>query len=262
MIAQRTRRIGWMLAASGLFLGVTAAPSLRGDEPPSRLGRLFRMPGASKAGNAPPVGKGAATPSYGEPVGKLSAATSRPGATAFSPPLSSFPPTPSAATGAAGSRLVPQPRVSRSVTESDPLVSRISIGRADDGKQFCMFIQVFADGTVLDSEGVHKVGAESLRPIAQVISSGELAKLRGHCGGPASDFIEQVHVVAYDRYLGRLRANSFSHSGNPQGCDPSVKELNAAIDALQAKLAGPATASPASPSPHAEAMPIGISPGA
>ena len=41
--------------------------------------------------------------------------------------------------------------------------------------------------------------------------------LRGHCGAPATDYVESVHVIVYERSLGRLRANAFSYSGNPQG---------------------------------------------
>ena len=242
MRSYKARRVGMMVTASGLFLGAALSPSFGGDEP-GRFGRLFRGGGASRPNDAPPVGKpSTAPPSYGEAVGRT--ATPQPVPSSFGTPSLSAMPNPGS-----GSRIVAQPRVSQSATESDPLVTRVSIGRADDGKQFCMFIQVFADGTVLDSEGVHKVGADSLRPIAQVIASGELAKLKGHCGGPSSDFIEQVHTVVYDRYLGRLRANNFSHSGNTQGCDASVQELNSAIDALQAKLAGPAQVAPTATSP-------------
>src|SRR5205823_3436845 len=123
---------------------------------------------------------------------------------------------------------------------------------------------VFADGTVLDSEGVHRAGPEALRPLVEAIQAAEASRLRGHCGGPPTDFVEQVHVVVYDRVLGRLRANAFSYSGNPQGCDPSVRQLQAAIEAFQARLGGPkaASASPAaSPSPVADdPTPIRLSP--
>jgi len=145
--------------------------------------------------------------------------------------------------------------VNKAVTEADPLVTRVSIGRSDDGKQFCMFVQVFADGTILDSEGGHHVGATHLRPIAELLQSGDLAKLSGHCGGPASDFIEQVHVVAYDRYRGKLRATTFSHSGNTQGCDPAVRKLGEAIDALQMKLAGSPQPQPTSAAGNAPPIP-------
>jgi hypothetical protein len=262
MVTQRTRRIGMTLAASGILLGVVAAPSLRGDEPQNRLGRLFRLGGpSSKASDPGSIGKTSSSmaKSSDSPIeGDAPVATPGLGSSSLT---SHAPATPGAPGGA--NRIVPQARVNRAVTEADPLVTRVSLVRGDDGKLLCMFLQVFADGTVMDGEGVHRVGADSLRPIALVIQSGELDKLRGHCGGPAADFVDQVQVITYDRYRGRLRATSFSHSGNPQGCDPSVKTLNAALDALQAKLAGPPASSPGQPAPAAApraARPIGLTP--
>ncbi len=261
MVTHRTRRIGMTLAASGILLGVVAAPSLRGDEPQNRLGRLFRLGGAaSKSADPGSIGKTtSASKSSDSPIeGDAPIATQGPGSSSSSSTSHALA-TPAAAGGA--NRIMPQPRVNRAVTEADPLVTRISLVRGDDGKLLCMFMQVFADGTVMDGEGVHRVGADSLRPIALVIQSGELDKLRGHCGGPAADFVEQVRVITYDRYRGRLRATSFSHSGNPQGCDPSVKTLNAALDALQAKLAMPAASSSGQPAASARAArPIGLTP--
>ena len=67
-----------------------------------------------------------------------------------------------------------------------------------------MFLQVFADGTVIDSEGVHRLRAADLKPIMELVQSGELTRTRGHCGAPATDFIEYVNVVIYERRLGRL----------------------------------------------------------
>ena len=82
---------------------------------------------------------------------------------------------------------------------SDP----IRAGRSNDGSQFGMFLQVFADGTVVDSEGVHHLRAADLRSIVDSVQSGELYRVRGHCGAPSTDFIEYVHVVIYERRLGR-----------------------------------------------------------
>lgn len=228
MAALTTKRVGIALALSGSLIGSTAAWSFGDDTP--RLGRLFRLGGNARPTDASTIGK--------------------PNSTAVAPDSPPRPFSPNAAYGnpsahsgdgntTAGSRIKPQARVSRAVTESEPLISRVSIGRSDDGKQFCMFIEIFADGTILDSEGVHHVGPEHLRGISQILQSGELAKLKGHCGGPAADFIEQHHMVSYDRFHGRLRATPFSYSGNPQGCDPSVKKMNDAIDAIQMKLSGP-----------------------
>ena len=138
--------------------------------------------------------------------------------------------------------------MSRAATEADPLVTRVSLGRSDDGTQFGMFLQVFADGTVLDSEGTHHVDSQTLRPLIEAIQSSDLTRLKGHCGAPATDFIEQVHVVVYERNLGRLRATSFSYSGNPQGCDHVVRHLHATLEALQAKISRPGRP-PRRPSP-------------
>ena len=133
-------------------------------------------------------------------------------------------------------RLAPRPRVSPAVTTADPVLTRFALGRSNDGSQFGMFLQVFADGTVIDSEGVHHLRAADLRPIVDAVQSGELYRLRGHCGAPSTDFIEYVHVVIYERRLGRLNAHSFSYSGNTQGCDQSIRQLHTVLENLQAKL--------------------------
>jgi hypothetical protein len=99
-----------------------------------------------------------------------------------------------------------------------------------------MFLQIFADGTVIDSEGVHHIRAADLRPIVAAVSSGELYRVRGHCGAPSTDFVDYVHVVIYERRLGRLTANSFSYSGSTQGCDQAIRHLHTTIENLQAKL--------------------------
>ena len=77
------------------------------------------------------------------------------------------------------------------------------------------------------------MAATTLKPVSDALQAGELYRLKGHCGGPATDYVEQVHVVVFERTLGRLRANSFSYSGNPQGCDHTVRHLHAALDGLQ-----------------------------
>ena len=52
---------------------------------------------------------------------------------------------------------------SRPLTEADPVVTRVALGRSNDGTQFGMFLQIYADGTVIDSEGVHHLGREAIR---------------------------------------------------------------------------------------------------
>jgi hypothetical protein len=159
---------------------------------------------------------------------------------------------------APGQRLAPQPRVSSAITTADPVLTRFALGRSNDGSQFGMFLQVFADGTVVDSDGVHHLRPADLRPIMDAVQSGELYRLKGHCGTPATDFIEYVHIVVYEHRLGRLMAHSFSYSGNPQGCDHAIRRIHTALENLQAKLSRqPAVAAPAV---SASPVPFGNSP--
>lgn len=200
--------LGTALIAPALLMVALGEKPGRGDEP-GRLGRFFR--------SAPTTSNPVSTP----PLQELVRST---------PPASM----------SAQPRLVPQPRVSRAITDSDPLLTRISLARADGGAQFGMFLQVYADGTVIDSEGVHQLGREGVRDVLRALESAELYRLKGHCGGPSTDFVEQVQMVVYERSFGRLRSNFFSFSGNTQGCDASVQRLQSALDTLQTKLSRPA----------------------
>ena len=178
MVLHRARRPGMVMAAASLVLGVIAAPSIRGEEP-GRLGRLFRigapsrgrafLRGEAKAGEKPDVRRDLSAP----PRRSLPLYPGSPDPPA--PPLSG-------ATESAGSRIKPQPRVNRAITEAEPLVTRISIGRTDDGKQFCMFVQIFADGTVLDSDGVHRVGPSTCGPSPRSSSRANWPSSRGTAG--------------------------------------------------------------------------------
>ncbi len=227
-----------LIAAALWFAGSTPRPTRADEPPPSRLGRLFRLGGGPVAPSNPsPAPRPLAPDLLGPPADV--------GAPPPSPPTTTTGSAPAPATG--GARLVPQPRVSRPATESDPLLTRVAIGRSDNGSQFGMFLQVYADGTVLDGEGTHRVGREALRPLVEAIQATDAYRQKGHCGGAPTDFTEQVHVVVYDRVLGRLRANAFSYSGNTQGCDPGIKTLQTAIEAFQNKLSG-ATPAPNAPS--------------
>jgi hypothetical protein len=105
-----------------------------------------------------------------------------------------------------------------------------------------MFLQIFADGTVIDSDGVHKLGAADLRPIAELIQGGELTRVRGHCSSPSADFVEYVQVVIFERRMGRLQAHSLSYSGNPQGCDHALRQLHTLMESVQARLSRQTTA--------------------
>jgi hypothetical protein len=144
------------------------------------------------------------------------------------------------------------------VTSADPLLLRFALGRSNDGSQFGMFLQVFTDGTVIDSEGVHRLRNGDLKQVIAAASSAELYRIKGHCGAPATDFIEYVHIVVFERRMGRLMAHSFSYSGNPQGCDHAIHRLHAALENLQVKLSGaPITSAPGGPT---STLPLGSAP--
>jgi len=146
------------------------------------------------------------------------------------------------------------------VTSADPLLTRLAVGRSNDGSQFGMLMQVFADGTVIDSEGVHHLRPGDLKPIAESVQSGDLLRIKGHCGAPATDFIEYVHIVVYERRFGRLSANSFSYSGNAQGCDHSIHHLHTVLENLQAKLSRPPVMNNPGPGISTAPAPLGTPP--
>jgi hypothetical protein len=216
-----------VLGATVVVFGLMSASATRqasyGDEP-STLGRFFRF------------GRNSSAPTPNSPPPAQASPTSEPAAFPYSDVGAGS----TAAPTAASPRLVPQPRVSRPATEADPILTRITLTRSSDGKQFGMALQIYADGTVIDSEGVHRVGPRDLKPVTDALAMTELYRLKGHCGSPATDYIEQVYIVVYERNLGRLRANAFSYSGNPQGCEHAVRHLHTALETLQMKLAQPA----------------------
>jgi hypothetical protein len=231
------RRSGRLILGMPLLWIATLIPCQgAGDQPgSSRLGRLFRF-GSSSASNSNSSSSPASPPQATSPTDSVPTA---PSSSPLPLPETSTPlvsPGPTVTP-----RIIAQPRVTQSITESDPIVTRITLNRSDDGRQFGMFLQVYADGTVIDSEGVHQVGQDALKPIVEVLQSGELSRPKSHCGAPATDYIESVQVIVYERSLGRLRANSFSYSGNPQGCDNAIRHLHAALEGLQAKLIQPVT---------------------
>jgi hypothetical protein len=270
----KTLRDAGRIASCFLLIGLAAHPS-QADEPQGggRFGRLFRFGGAGSASTA---SSGASTPQPGHnhdtPATIKPATTTMSPSTAYAtPPSPSIPPstppsTPDFSAHEGAGRIAPQPRVSRPPTEADPLVTRVAICRSTDGSHFASFLQVFADGTVLDGSGVHRVGGDLMKPIVDTLHQGDLYRLKGHCGTPSADFVESVHLVIYERTYGKLRASSFSYSGNPQGCDPAVRKLHTAIEALEVKLNSPtstvppvstATAAPAlAPTPHQPGGPV------
>jgi hypothetical protein len=136
------------------------------------------------------------------------------------------------------SRITPRTNYSGPVTEADPILTRVGIGRADSGSTFGLFLQIYADGTVIDSEGVHRLPTSQIRQIVNVIRGHDFSRIKGHCGQPSADFVENVQMIVYDRSLGRLRAHAFSYAGNPEGCDPSVAHLHKAVEDLVLTMAG------------------------
>ncbi len=247
-------------ALAGLaLLVVFANPAPRpclGDEPgPGRLGlgRLFRFGGGSNGNGNGNGGSGSSitgVPPASDP-GTLSPGGVPTGPASYPQPVNpppgseilglpgpeTVPPAP----GGPAPRIIPRSRVVHTVTDADPIITRVTLNRSDNGNAFGMFLQVYADGTVLDSEGVHHVSQEALRPLIEALQAGDLYRQKGFCGSPATDYLESVHVVVYERSLGRLRANSFSYSGNPQGCDNAVLRLHSVLDNLQGQLSRPAS---------------------
>jgi hypothetical protein len=202
------------------------------------FGRLFRS-GSSSSGssssNSPsslPYGSG------GNFVPPSSSSTSSPASTSSFGHAPEGPSTPNviSPSSAPAQRVAPKPRVTPAVTTSDPLLTRFALARSNDGAQFGMSLQVFADGTVLDSEGIHYLRPADMKPILDLVQSGDLGRLHGHCGAPSTDYTEYVQIVAFERRLGRLMANQFSYSGNPQGCDHAIRHLHTVLENLQAKI--------------------------
>ena len=165
------------------------------------------------------------------------------------------------------------------ITEADPILTRVGIGKSDSGSKFALFVQIYADGTVIDSEGVHRVPVSQIKQILAVIRGHDFSKIRGHCGQPSADFIENVQMVVYDRSMGRLRAHAFSYAGSPEGCDPSVAHLHKAVEELIMQMAtgrpadsftttaAPASAIPSSPTGNfstvvesAQPVPVQVAP--
>jgi hypothetical protein len=248
------------VVAPGVLLMTLGVCTLRADDP-GFFGRLFRL------GNPPPSNSAASSPNQSTslpysrnsesssgvaplgPAGSSGSSNYSNGggfnAPPVTPPIPSNGPTP---------RLTPKPRVSAPVTTADPVLTRFALGRSNDGSQFGMSLQIFSDGTVIDSEGVHRMRGSDLRPIFEAVQSGEIYRLRGHCGAPSTDFTEYVHIIVYERRMGRLMAHSFSYSGNPQGCDHVVKHLHAALEGLQVKL----SRQPMTNNPAASAAPVSL----
>ena len=61
---------------------------------------------------------------------------------------------------------------------------------------------------------------------------------RDTAAAPPPTSSSRSRSIVYERSLGRLRANAFSYSGNPQGCDHAIRHLHGTLDDLQAKIVG------------------------
>jgi hypothetical protein len=235
-----TRGLGKYAMGAALLVTWTGTVAAGGDDSGSGLlGRLFKFGGGSSSNGqaSQPLQSQPSLPYGGTYGNALPPGGSSSGPSTALPTFGGLPQTPPLPSDSGpAQRVSPRPRVSTAVTTADPVLTRFALGRSNDGSSFGMFMQIFADGTVVDSEGVHHVRAPDLKPVLDAVQSGELYRLRGHCGAPSTDFIEYVHLVVYERRFGRLQANSFSYSGNPQGCDHIVRHLHAALENLQAKL--------------------------
>lgn len=249
------RRIWWAVLAGGSILAVFALSTTtsRGQEP-GPLGRLFRLGKSSKpdASSGSDANKSYASTLRSQGMILPEASSSGGGGGSAAPAIDSSAP---------GQKLVPRPRTSVAATEADPLITVTSILRSDNGQRFGMFLQVFADGVVIDGEGTHRVPRAAIQPLADAIRASDALRQSGHCGGPATDYIEETHVIVYERAFGRLRANAFSYSGNIAGCDHAIKHLRDALDNLQRKLSGaPAQATGAAASPQPAGAPAASPP--
>ena len=175
------------LAAPGLLVLALDPATVRGDDT-SFFGRLFRLGGGSSSssssfpassgstGRSGSSGNGPTPSQYGD-IGSggsfIPPATSSrgPSPTPASGPISPEGPSTPELSNSSNSQLhlTPRARVTSAVTSADPLVTRMALGRSNDGSQFGMFLQVFADGTVIDSEGVHRLGSADIRPLYEAI---------------------------------------------------------------------------------------------
>lgn len=245
------RTLSKLHISAGVLAAVLGPGVVRADEP-GLLGRFFRGGGApapakpsSPASNASGVPYGRSTPTT-----PTSAPTPTPigsnfdGVPAPTPAFGTVgtevaTPQPDPAAEASMPKLTPRSRVNRPITNAEPVLTRFSLGRSNDGSQFAMFLEIFADGTVLDSEGVHHLRPADIRPVLEAVQGADFSKIRGHSGAPPTDFIDHVQVIVFDRRLGRLTAHPFSYSGNPQGCDAAIRHLHSALEGLQVKLSRP-----------------------
>lgn len=280
-----SKAMGALVAQGVLVLAVSSEPT-RGDDT-NFFGKLLRFGTSAPASSSSPASStdSSATGSQANPpgsafgdIGAVGSSLPSSAAAPRSPSLTpggelvsgDGPSTPDVSGSQSGQpRITPRPRVSPAVTSADPLLTRMALGHSNDGTQFGMIFQIFTDGTVIDSEGVHRLSTSDLRPLLEALQSSEVARLRGHCSSPSNDFVDYVHIVTFERRMGRLQAHSFSYAGDPQGCDSGIHLLHSALEGIQVKLsrqpgagggAGAATGSSPRPASNSALPAAGVKP--
>lgn len=241
----------WAIAVA--LVAAWAAPTISHADGPGLFGRIFKK---RDARNNSPAPRPNVLPPMTRPAPGAAGAGAAGGANDPAPgsdsPLpftNNANPAPVAPNDAPGGR----PReataaASRPITEADPLLTRVSLIRGDRGQHFGVFLQIYMDGTVVDSQGVHRLSKGDLAPIVQAIQACDVTQRQPHCGGQSSDYLEAVQFVVYDRSGNKLRAHAFSCSGDFRGCDQGLQRLQVVLDELMAKLSGaPAAADAAAP---------------
>lgn len=197
------------------LLGLGLSPAVGRADEPGIFGRIFRggnnqaAPNkpSTPAPNAPGLTYGRSASPANAPGSKFDSIPAPNGAGGIIPDAVSTPQPEITGDQGAMPKLTPKSRVNRPITNAEPLLTRFALGRSNDGSQFAMFLEIFADGTVLDSEGVHHVRQADLQPVLEAIQSSDFSKIRGHSGAPPTDFIDHVQIIVFDRRLGRLTAH-------------------------------------------------------
>ena len=199
------------------------------------LGRLFRLGGSSSVVERQP----AAAPNgrrrrfrtaviLDQPGSSAAASRSRLSAGTGSRTLTDCPrppvTTPTTAAAGPGQRLGAQAaRRARRSRPPIPLLTRFALGRSNDGSQFGMFLQVFADGTVDRLRRSAPPSPADLKPIVELVQSGELYRLTR----PLRRAVDGFHRVRARRGLRATAGPAdgafvfvFRQSAGLRPCDP------------------------------------------
>lgn len=248
----------WAIAIA-LGSACAAAPTVAHADGPGLFGRLFKKKEARNANPAPRQNglPGMTRPAPGSAGADPDAHDHGSGPEGSSLPFTNANANPEPAAPVPGpadpaqARNDPRPAAptasSRPITEADPLLTRVSLIRGDKGQRFGVFLQIYTDGTVLDSQGIHRLQRSEMAPIIQAIQACDVTRRPAHCGGQSSDYLEAVQFVIHDRSSGKLRAHAFSCSGDIRTCDQGLQRLQMVLDELMTKFSG-------GPSPDAGAV--------